>query len=296
MNLKIDSEYFARADEEGREKMRLHLLGKHPSLRGSVIARSILSRPIEAYFVGEGRRYILLTAAHRAGDCLTTNLAFAFVDYLLSKFVTDDINGIDCKLLLSNYCFLVIPCVNPDGLELRMNGISETPLKERLLRMSDGDFSLWEANGRGVDLGRNYEAGYSEYKVAGEKVGISAGAELYCGEYPESEPETRGVANLVRTLAPTAVVSLKMSGKGILAYPRSARSQRCAGRIAAAMGREVGVDTAEEGHGSLTYYAASLGIPSFDISFFDSASDSDKDFGRIFFRIADAVATLPTFI
>ena len=294
--MKIDSEYFVKADDAGRETMRRHLLEKHSSLRGSIIARSILSRPIEAYFVGKGRRYILLAAAHHAGDDLTTNFAFAFVDYLLIKGQTDSINGIDCKLLLSNYCFLVLPCINPDGVELRINGISETPLRDRLLRMSDGDFSSWEANGRGVDLQRNYEAGYSEYKMLEGKDGITPGAELYCGEYPESEPETRGVANLIRTLAPAAVVSLSSSGKGICAYPSGTRSLRRAGRIAASMGREARAPTVEEGYGSLAYYAASLYVPSFDISLFDGATNGERDLRKIFFRVADALATLPTFI
>lgn len=297
MGFKMDEEYLRRADDTGREKMRGHLLAKHPNIRGSIIARSILSRPIEAYFIGEGKRYIAVIAAHHALESITANFAFAFMDYMLGNIGKGKINGIDCKFLLSKYCFLVVPIINPDGVELRFNGVSETPLRERLMRMSGGDFSLWQANARGVDLNHNYSAGFTEYKQIEAKEGISSGRSLFSGEYPESEPETRGVANLIRTLMPIAVVSLHTQGEQIYAYPKTARVNRCAERLAALTGYHVSEACGTAAYGGLCDYTGALGIPSFTLELGSGVNPLDEgDLPKIFDRVAPAVLTLPTIL
>ena len=47
MRYKIDGEFLIAADESGREKMKSQLAQKHGMINHSIIARSILSRPIE---------------------------------------------------------------------------------------------------------------------------------------------------------------------------------------------------------------------------------------------------------
>ena len=297
MGFCIDGNFLPVADASGREKMREHLLKKHPNISGSVIARSILSRPIEAYFIGSGKRYICVFATHHALESITANFAFTFIDYLMSKANKGAINGIDCKLLLSKYCFAVVPCVNPDGVELRVNGVGETPLSERLLRMSRGDFSSWQANARGVDLNHNYDAGFDEYKRIEAEEGIVAGRSLYSGEAPESEPETRGAANLVRTLMPHAVVSLHTQGEEIYAYLDIPKVQRCAARLGELCGYRVCRATGTAAYGGLCDYTARLGIPSFTFELGKGENPLDESaLPKIFPRVADAIAILPTLL
>ena len=297
MRFKIEDVFLASADENGRERMRSYVLGRHGNVRGSIIARSILSRPIEAYFIGKGKRYILVTAAHHSLESITANFAFTFIDYLLSKNDNGSVNGIDCKFLLSNYTFIVITCVNPDGVELRFNGAENTPLYDRQMRMSGGDFSTWQANARGVDLNHNYDAGFAEYKAIEREEGIAPGPTLYSGEYPESEPEAHGVANLVRTLMPYAVVSLHTQGEEIYAHPRSARVLRCAEKLASMTGYVLGVPSSTAAFGGLADYTGALGIPSFTIELGKGKNPLDESLLPLIFpRVADAIITLPSLL
>ena len=297
MRFKIDEVFLERADDKGREKMREYILKKHKDVRGIMVARSILSRSIEAYFVGSGKRCILLTAAHHALESVTANFAFVFIDYMLTKSNNDSINGIDCKILLSKYCFLIVPCVNPDGVELRINGALDTPLKERQIRMSGGDFSSWQANARGVDLNHNYDSGFSEYKVIEKEMRIAPGSTLYSGESPESEPETRGVANLVRTLMPYAVVSLHTQGEEIYAGPKSKGVIRCAERLSAMTGYRLASPEGTAAYGGLCDYTAGLGIPSFTFELGKGTNPLDESaLPAIFQRVADAIGILPTLL
>lgn len=297
MRFKIDDVFLKRADRDGREAMRAYLVGRYPSLHGSVIARSILSQPIEAYFVGAGKRYVMLLAAHHALESITTNFAFAFIDYLLGNSEKGIIKSVECKFLLSKYCFIVVPCVNPDGIDLRFSGASDTPLKERQLRMSGGDFSTWQANARGVDLNHNYDFGFGEYKAIEAERGIEPGRSLYSGESAESEPETRGVANMVRTLSPIALVSLHTQGEEIYAYPDTERVRRYAERLSSMTGYTVSLASGTAAYSGLSDYSGSLGIPSFTIELGRGENPLDESkLPDIFKRIADAIAVLPTIL
>ena len=297
MRFGIDAEYLVRADSEGRELMRDNLMKKHSHIEGTLIARSILSQKIEAYFIGGGKRYIAVIAAHHALESISTNFAFAFIDYLLTRSVRGAVMGVDCKFLLSKYCFAVVPCVNPDGIDLRYNGVGSTPLSDRLARMSGGDFSTWQANARGVDLNHNYDAGFREYKRIEVERGIAAGPSLYSGEAPESEPETRGVANFIRTLMPHAVVSLHTQGEEIYAYPSTRRVVRCAARLSEITGYRVTEPVGTAAYGGLCDYTATLGIPSFTFELGKGVNPlSESTLGTIFPRVAVAIAFLPTLL
>ena len=72
-------------------------------------------------------------------------------------------------------CFHVIPMVNPDG----------------VARSQIPGFRFWKANARGVDLNRNFDAGWEEYQGAEEPCG-----EGYKGEFPGQEPEVQAVLRL----------------------------------------------------------------------------------------------------
>ena len=297
MRFKIDEEFLVRADLEGREKMRSHLLSKHENITETVIARSILSRPIEGYFIGKGKRLVTAFASHHALESVTSNIAFLLCDLLLSKSTLGRSNNVDCKLLLSKYRFLIVPCVNPDGVELRFHGASDSPLKDRQIRMSGADFSRWQANARGVDLNHNYDFGFPEYKGVEAEEGITPGATLYSGEYPESEPETRGVANLVRTLMPSLAVSLHTQGEEIYYQPKDRIMARRAERLASLIGYTVAEPEGTAAYGGLCDYTGSLGIPSFTLELGRGVNPLPEDaIPDIFKRVGEAIAILPTLL
>lgn len=297
MDFKIEREFLMKADEAGRGLMRERLLEKHRSIEAVTVARSILSRPIEAYYIGSGKRYACVFAAHHALESVTSNVAYLLIDYLASGAREGRINNVDCKLLLSKYRFVIVPCVNPDGIELRFHGASDTPLRERQMRMSSGDFSTWQANARGVDLNHNYDAGFSEYKALESELGITPGPTLYSGEYPESEPESKGVANLVRTLLPVALVSLHTQGEQIYCKPEGRRVRRYAGRISALTGYTVSVPDGTAAYGGLADYSGSLGIPSFTLELGRGENPLPESvIPDLFRRVKDAIFLLPTFL
>lgn len=293
----LDKIFTLCADADGREKMRQWIVRSHPSIEVTTVARSILSRPIDAYFVGKGSRYILLVGGHHALESVTVNVTYMILDALLSPTLMSALYGIDCKLLLTKYRFIIIPCVNPDGIEIRCHGADGTPLYDRLIRMSGGDFSTWQANARGVDINHNYDARFGEYKLVEKEMGIVPGPTLYSGEYPESEPETKGVASLVRTLDPAAVVSLHSQGEEIYAYPDTPAVRRVARRLSELTGYTLSAPEGTASYTGLCDYTASLGIPSFTLEVGRGVNPLPESAAKdIFLRIGRAMLTLPTLL
>ena len=282
------------ADSSGRERIVERLKEKYTDINITSSSKSILSRSIDVFYIGGGREYVTVFAAHHALESITANLAYVLIDFLMTKAQEKTVYGIDCKLLLSKYCFVVVPCVNPDGIEMRYHGADDSPLRERQMRLSGGNFSSWQANARGVDLNHNYNCRFLEYKELEQRMNISAGASLYSGEYPESEPEVRGVANLIRTLSPRAVVSLHSQGEEIYAFPNTPAISRISKRLADITGYKLKTPDGTAAYGGLCDYTGALGIPSFTFEVGKGQNPLSEDLvSGIFERICKAIVTLP---
>ncbi len=253
---------------EKRKSLFKDLLNKYQELEGGLLGRSILGRDIDYFKIGKGNQSIIAVGAHHGMEYITSLALFDFVDFLEEKITRYGAhNGIDVRFLLQKFTFWIIPCLNPDGVELCISGISKNPLSERQLKMNGGaDFSEWQANGRGVDLNHNYDYRFFEYKGYEAEKGIIAGKALFSGEYPESEPETHSLANLIRTLSPCLVVSLHTQGREIYSMPRCERIDRISQKIASSIGYKHSLTEGSAMFGGLCDYTGGiLGIPSFTV-------------------------------
>lgn len=173
--------------------------------------------------------------------------------------------------LLEQYRFLIVPQLNPDGTALQQNGPDPAHLlyrRQMTMNGGDPDFTHWQANARGVDLNHNYSVGFCEYRQLEAERGILGGApSLYSGAYPESEPETASLANLVRLLRPSLILTLHTQGEEIFfdAPHATPAMHRMAEGLAALTGYRPAVAASTAAYGGLTDWAVRCGIPSFTL-------------------------------
>lgn len=159
------------------KKVESELKGK-----STVIGKSFFGRNIYAVKFGNGG--VLIHGGIHAREHITTELVLELIRYN-SK-----------HKLLKNVCF--VPQVNPDGVELSINGINSAPVRFRkeLLTINCGkDFSLWKANGRAVDLNLNFDADWGK-GVGNVRFKAPHG---YIGESPLSESETKALVELTNS-------------------------------------------------------------------------------------------------
>ena len=195
------------------------LKSKYSFLNVYNIGKSILGRSIPLISIGNGKKSVIYIGGHHGMEWITC----ALLTYFIKDFCNEYTNGkhifdISARILFETRTIHIIPMLNPDGIEYAIHGISDdNVLKERLININNGlDFSHWQANGRGVDLNHNYNAGFREYKAIEQTLNIHNGAPTkYSGEYPESEPETRALCNFVRWATPELALSLHTQGEEI---------------------------------------------------------------------------------
>ncbi|KAM8904097.1 carboxypeptidase B2 [Spinachia spinachia] len=104
-----------------------------------------------------------------------------FVQYALAFYkINQDITDI-----LDNMDVYILPVMNPDGYQY-------TWTTNRMWR-KNRSFSK-NSNCIGVDLNRNFDANWCTEGASDEPC-----TEIYCGAYPESEPESQAVADFLRS-------------------------------------------------------------------------------------------------
>ncbi|MBQ8885230.1 MAG: hypothetical protein IJY62_02520 [Clostridia bacterium] len=166
----------------------------------TVIGKSVFGRELFAVRLGEGRPVGLAQYAMHGREFITALLA-------LGQYARG----------LKQGSVWLVPLVNPDGALLSQVGLDAAPkrAKETREEWNGGrDFSLWKANGRGVDLNVNWNADWGKGKR-----NVSYPASENCiGEKPFSEPETRALKAFTEKLRPDYTVSYHTKGEEIYWY------------------------------------------------------------------------------
>jgi hypothetical protein len=143
----------------------------------SSIGKSVAGRQIYDFAIGNpnAKKSILVVCTLHAREYICSAVIMQQAEYYLQHY-DETVSGAKPASVLSNVQIHYVMMANPDGVT-----VSQTKK------------SQWKANGRGVDLNRNFPA--SVFKVGGKK-----GAEGYSGPYALSEPESRAIANLTKKL------------------------------------------------------------------------------------------------
>ena len=163
-----------------------------------------------------------------------------------------------------------IPLVNPDGALLSQIGISSVEderTRLKLMEMNGGsfDFSLWKANGRGVDLNVNFSARWG----TGVKNVTVAGRENYIGPHPFSETESLALKRFTENIRPDYTVSYHTKGEEIYwRFHQDGRREIRDKRLAETLAKVTGYPL-KEAEGSVGGYkdwcVEKLLIPSFTL-------------------------------
>ncbi len=240
----------------------------YESLSINGIGESIFGRSIPMITLGEGKKQVIYLGAQSGRDfCVSFALLKFIKEYCALQKSGGKIFGLPIDYIKSKISILVIPMLNPDGVEYCLNGVGEdNPIKDRLIGMNDGcdDYSNWCANARGVDLRRNYNCGFLEYKSKMEEKSKNGAPSGYCGENSESEPEIGAFCNFLRYSNDIgAVIELSAEGKK-LEYVSSPKNDRVARAISDMIG--CGIKTIDVNDCTLCSWCANeIFLPCFSV-------------------------------
>lgn len=207
---------------EGKVEYDFALLREHmnqfqqvyPFVRINTIGTSVLGKPIQEIRLGRGTKKIHFNASFHANEWITTSVLMTFLNtFLLSLTNGVPIRGINTLQLYSLVDLSFVPMVNPDGVDLVINGPPEQ-LKEQVIEINQGsdDFSRWKANIRGVDLNKQFPA---NWEIEKERKVKAPNFRDYPGEKPLTEPESVAMANFAKENLFDRLIALHTQGKEI---------------------------------------------------------------------------------
>lgn len=194
--------YDAPADEQNRGRISKSLEEDFPFLKRSAIGKSRCGRSIDAFSLGNEDEQVLLCGAFHGMEWLTSLLLFRFLESVCRCVENESsICEINIDRFLKRRGVIIVPCVNPDGVEISLNGeCAALKYEQTVEQIAKGRAHRWQANAAGVDINHNFAAGWKQLHEREIESGITAPSlTQYGGEMPESEPETRALTKLCRS-------------------------------------------------------------------------------------------------
>ena len=177
------------------------------SVAGRELYVAVLGNPNAA-------RQILVSAGIHGREYLTPLLVMKQIEFYLYYYDVGDYNGIPYRELFDACCFYIVPMTNPDGIMLSQEGLdslTDQALRNTVQKIYEADrqkgytsqtdideyLKFWKANANGVDLNRNFDALWEQYR-GGEREPCHKN---HKGPAAASEPETRAMVTLTESLA-----------------------------------------------------------------------------------------------
>ena len=175
-------------DYSARRKVIDSLCAEYEFIKRSVIGRSCGGRDIYALKIGSAAEYSLIAAAFHGSEHITSVVLLMFIEKLAAAVKSGGyLCGLNAARALGDRGVIFIPCVNPDGCEISINGINACgELGSTVKRLCLGDFEHWNANLRGVDINHNFNADWKNLKNKEIKAGILGPAPTRFGGYPKA--------------------------------------------------------------------------------------------------------------
>jgi len=261
---------------------------------------SLLGRAIPVLAVGNMNAPVLMVGGVHGGEWLTVLLLLRFAEELLAALACGQpLAGVDLGRSLARRGLLILPCLNPDGVEIALHGPKAAGYYSDLVSRQWFEGCLWQANARGVDLNHNFDAGWQQLHSLERQQGIVGPSPgRYGGEAPHSEPETQAVVNLCRRSNISAVYAFHSQGEEIFySYGNNtpSRSLMMARLLAGCCGYRVAEPVGTAAHGGLKdWFIQETGLPGFTFEIGRGKnplplSDLPSIYGRLLEALAAAV-------
>lgn len=220
----------------------------------SAVGRSWNGRALFSLKLGDPNDAVILLGGFDGRDSLTPRLLLRFFEKLCRHYEDDAmLSGIRIRSVFQEKGVVILPCVNPDGLDQKQTG-----------------------NAHGVNLAENFKPHWNERKRL-----IQADDDtLFAGSVPESEPETRALLYACRRTPLRHMMVLGQGQNTVAAYAPDCPQQKAEmmRNVFCAVGgfsAEPSVFSPGYGCGAAEQFVAEFHKPAFVLSVSGSLADAE---------------------
>lgn len=165
--------------------------------------------------LGRGENNIVLIGAHHGREWLTSALLMSMLENYAEAYQEGKRVGFRSTDVLNQVSIWFIPMLNPDGVDIQQNNLASFSKahQNQLLVMNEGskNFKRWKANGVGVDLNRQYPAGWKSLNPEPSNPSYA----YYKGEKPLESKETAALTQFIKEINPSIAVAYHTAGREI---------------------------------------------------------------------------------
>ncbi|MEH7356047.1 M14 family zinc carboxypeptidase [Neobacillus drentensis] len=210
--VKVEKPYSYEQLEQDLEKIQ-EKYKRHIELKS--IGTTHFGKNIWGVKIGKGKKNIVLIGAHHGREWLTSALLMKMLKSYAEAYQGSGKIGFTSTNILNEVSIWFIPMLNPDGVSIQQNNMTGFPAMhiQRLLIMNEGlnNFERWKANGMGIDLNRQYPAGWKDLnQEPGEP-----SYKFYKGKKPLESKEIIALTKFIKEINPSIAIAYHTAGREI---------------------------------------------------------------------------------
>jgi len=179
------------------------------------IGTTHFGKPIWAIKIGKGKKNIVLVGTHHGREWLTSVLLMKMLESYAEAYQGNKKFGTEPIEILNDISIWFVPMLNPDGVAIQQKNLAWFPPlhQKRLLSMNEGshNFKRWKANGMGVDLNRQYPAGWKDLNQESTEPHYR----FYRGEKPLESMEVVALTKFIDEINPSIAIAYHTAGREI---------------------------------------------------------------------------------
>ncbi|MDK2801801.1 MAG: gamma-D-glutamyl-meso-diaminopimelate peptidase [Oscillospiraceae bacterium] len=182
------------------KKILSNLNKKYNFIKLYSIGKTWLNKDIFSISIGNINDATIFVGAVHSQEWLTTLLLIKLIDKIcLSINYNLKLYNLDIKEEFKIKGIIFVPMLNPDGVEIGINGASAgKKFSNHISNIISSSNEKWQANARGVDLNHNFDAGFSILKKIEQQAGIiKPSPTQYGGVFPNSEKESKAIVDFI---------------------------------------------------------------------------------------------------
>ncbi|WP_375088114.1 M14 family zinc carboxypeptidase [Peribacillus sp. RS7] len=188
-----------------------------------IIGQTEKGKNIKAVKLGKGKKTIMLVGSHHGREWLSSKILMSMLeDYAAAYRAGKPVEGYPSRSL-DDVSIWFIPMLNPDGVSIQQGDLSNLNILEKAavwkMNRYSKNWSRWKANAKGIDLNRQYPAGWKEVMSHETKPTY----QFYKGEQPLEAAEVKALAEFTREIDPLIAVSYHTSGREIFWHYKNKR-------------------------------------------------------------------------
>ena len=172
----VDRTKQAYSYQEMLEDLQLMQRVWSPCIRYEMRYKTYQGRDIPVAYLGnpQAKYHVMVQAAMHAREYMSSLLVMTMLEHYVRNYETAFFRGKKLKWLFEKVCFVIIPMVNPDGVEIAQrgeDGAVTDDVKEwiRACTRAGYPYEQIKSNARGVDINHNFSNGFGIDKT-GKKV------------------------------------------------------------------------------------------------------------------------------